>query len=123
MNLNSNTNKPKLPENPWLTRGTAHILKSNKPAQSPPITQNQALQNSKYQYITYSIQSKDFPSTSSIQDKMPEIIHYIDSLKENIGILCNDKEDTTDFSVFDGYKFIGFVNEGNNCYQNSVLQV
>ena len=54
---------------------------------------------------------------------MPEIINYIDSLRENIGIVCNDKEDNTDFSVFNGYKFIGFLNEGNNCYQNSVLQV
>ena len=37
--------------------------------------------------------------------------------------ICMQNEEITDYSVFEGYETVGFMNEGNHCYQNSVLQV
>ena len=38
-------------------------------------------------------------------------------------MICREGDGMTDFGVFEGYETVGFVNEGNNCYQNSVIQV
>ena len=38
-------------------------------------------------------------------------------------MICKEGDEMTDFGVFEGYETVGFVNEGNSCYQNSVIQV
>ena len=78
---------------------------------------------SKSTYKEYSLQSKDFPSSSSLEDCLTKVSCYIDSL-----LISNDDNEEqldkfNDYSVFDDYESIGFFNEGNNCYQNCVIQV
>ena len=123
MNNNQGRKPPVLPENPWLTRGTAHILKGTRstvPANCHPI---QSEKVSESLYKEYSLQSKDFPSSSSLDDCLTKVSCYIDSL-----LISNDDNEEqldkfNDYSVFDDYESIGLFNEGNNCYQNCVIQV
>ena len=122
MNDNSGKRPLVLPENPWLTKGTAHILKGTRstvPANCHPI---QPEKSSESLYKEYSLQSKDFPSSSCPEDCITKVACYIDSIKE---IYLDSEEQLdkfNDYSVFDDYESIGFLNEGNNCYQNCVIQ-
>lgn len=111
---------PNLPENPWLTKGTAHILKSGKSA-NPPQTQ-ETIQSSKKEsnYKEYSVESKDFVATTSPQESLLSVSQYVDSLKTLLNQMDSIK---ADFSVFENYSFVGLINEGNNCYQNCIIQV
>ena len=108
---------PNLPENPWLTRGTAHILKSGRSAPPPTISQ---VSQQKSTYKEYSLCSEVFTPTSSLQSCLSSISEYISSLLDND---IRDSIYTTDFSVFDNTSFVGLKNEGNNCYQNCIIQV
>ena len=111
---------PNLPENPWLTKGTAHILKSGKSVNPPQTHESIQLSKKESNYKEYSVQSKDFVSTTSPQESLLCVSQYVDSLKTLLNQMDNIK---ADFSVFDNYSFVGLINEGNNCYQNCIIQV
>lgn len=123
MNIHPIKNIPNLPENPWLTRGTAHILKANKPVQPVPKEPLQLSSTQNQQFKEYSVLSQDFVSKTSIEDCFYSLIDYIDSIKGVHELFCDDNGYPVDSSVFKGYRFLGFINEGNNCYQNCVIQV
>lgn len=123
MNDNQPKRIPNLPENPWLTRGTAHILKANKPVPPPQSTPIQSISSGKSTFKEYSIQSKDFLPQLSIEDSLSAVASFIDSLRDKTTSIYEKNGETTDFSVFDEVETVGFINEGNNCYQNCVIQV
>lgn len=123
MNDNQPKRIPNLPENPWLTRGTAHILKANKPVPPPQSVPIQSISSGKSTFKEYSIQAKDFLPQLPIEDSLSAVASYIDSIRDSIIDLYEKNEETTGFSVFDEVESVGFINEGNNCYQNCVIQV
>ena len=48
---------------------------------------------------------------------------YLESIRSQIQVLTEKDGKMVDSGVLDGFATIGFDNDGNYCYQNSILQV
>lgn len=118
-----------LPEkftNPWLSKGSSHILKSNSPktpppneVSIPPTFPNSDIKGYQEYNIRFHAAERDL-SVEVIQDKLN---NYLSSVSDDLSIILGKEDKRTDSSVMLKYKTVGLVNECNNCYQNSVIQV
>ena len=119
-----------MPVNPWLTKGTKHLFDSS--TSKPPPNANVSLhpniaaspsslckRNVKDVFIHAS-------STGKQQDDGQRITSFnnrLCTLCSNFDTICIENGELVDPRVFTGFRTVGFDNEGNNCYQNSIFQV
>ena len=114
------------PPNPWLTKGSSQLFSRGSlksPVHSAPQVHPHSIdEDGKQSYSDYFIQSSG-KSSVSLEECLTETKAIMEDIEKDMNAICMQNEKTTDSSVFEGYETVGFMNEGNYCYQNSVLQV
>ena len=108
--------------NPWVSKGTKHLFGDSH---SPPVNSNPNVFCAQETGI-----HKDFfiHSTAKSGEMVSEsdlylIRIFLESLQSQMQQVREKDGKVIDSGVLDGFTTIGFENEGNYCYQNSVLQV
>ena len=89
---------------------------------SPQVHPHSITGDNKQSYNDYFLQSCT-KSSISLEECLTETKTIIEDIERDMNTICMQNEEITDYSVFEGYETVGFMNEGNHCYQNSVLQV
>lgn len=114
------------PPNPWLTKGSSQLFSKGSlksPVNSSPQVHPHSITgDNKQSYSDYFLQSSP-KSSISLEECLTETKAIIEDIEKDMNTICMQDEETTNYSVFEGYETVGFMNEGNHCYQNSVLQV
>ena len=111
---------------PWLSKGSGHILRANVPKPpsnvAPPSSAN-PISGAPAMFRDYTIHYSQTTEEESAEDCLNALRNYVFCVKDNPSMILEDNGKATDSSIFDDYETVGLVNECNNCYQNSVLQV
>ena len=119
-----------MPVNPWLTKGSKHLFDSSTAKLSPNANVSLHPNTSSAPSFLGKRNVKDvFIHASSAGKQLDDEQHIIAfnnrlcTLCSNLDNICIEDGELVDPRVFTGFQTVGFDNEGNNCYQNSVFQV
>lgn len=108
--------------NPWISKGTKHLFDDSCIAPvnaQPSVISSQDAGVHKDLFIHSKAKSGERWSESDLS----VIRIYLESIRSQIQVLTEKDGKTVDSGVLDGFATIGFDNDGNYCYQNSILQV
>ena len=108
--------------NPWISKGTKHLFGDSC---SSPVNSNPnvlSVQDTGVQKDLFIHSTAKVGETVSESD-LYLIRVFLESFQSQIQQMTDEDGKMIDSSVLDGFATIGFVNEGNYCYQNSILQV
>ena len=111
---------------PWLSKGSSHILRANTPKPPPNATLPSSanpISGAPAMFRDYTIHYSHTAEEESVEDCFNALRNYVFCVKDNPSMILEDNGKATDSSILDEYETVGLVNECNNCYQNSVLQV
>lgn len=117
---------PKKFTNPWLSKGSSHILKSNRPKVPPSPENSVSPISASYEtkaFQEYDIRFQSQEENLSVNGVQNLLRDYISAVANDVTTILQNEDKLTDSSVMSEYKTVGLVNECNNCYQNSVIQV
>lgn len=126
--MSSSGGEPIKPINPWLSRGTSRLFQGDakrSPSTSvpkPELNKQPIVYDKKPTLVDYFIHPSP-TEEKCLNESLSQVRSYIEHIENDIDLICREEEGVTDFRVFDGFETVGFVNEGNNCYQNCVFQV
>ena len=124
----SSGEEPKKPTNPWLSKGTSSLFQGvakRAPETSTPKPEmnKQSIVYDKKPTLTDYFIHPSSNEEEGLNESLSQVRSYIENIEGDMDMICKEGDEMTDFGVFEGYETVGFVNEGNNCYQNSVIQV
>ena len=108
--------------NPWISKGTKHLFGDSC---SSPVNSNPnvlSVQDTGVQKDLFIHSTAKVGETVSESDLYLSRV-FLESFQSQIQQMTDEDGKMIDSSVLDGFATIGFVNEGNYCYQNSILQV
>lgn len=117
---------PKKFTNPWLSKGSSHILKSNRPKVPPSPESFVSPISASYEtkvFQEYDIRFQSLEENCSVNVIQNSLRDYISTVANDLTVVLKNEDKLTDSSVLSEYKTVGLFNECNNCYQNSVIQV
>lgn len=117
---------PKKFTNPWLSKGSSHILKSNSPKVPPSPESFVSPISASYEtkvFQEYDIRFQSLEENCSVNVIQNSLRDYISTVANDLTVVLKNEDKLTDSSVLSEYKTVGLFNECNNCYQNSVIQV
>ena len=117
---------PKKFTNPWLSKGSSHILKSNRPKVPPSPESSVSPISASYEtkaFQEYDIRFQSLEENCSVNEIQNSLRDYISTVANDLTVILQNEDKLTDSSVLSEYKTVGLVNECNKCYQNSVIQV
>lgn len=126
--MSNSGGEPTKPVNPWLSKGTSRLFQGapkpspNASVPKPELNKQPIVYDKKPTLVDYFIHP---PSNEEkcLNESLSQVRSYIEHIEDDIDLICREGDGITDFRVFDGFETVGFVNEGNNCYQNCVFQV
>ena len=117
---------PKKFVNPWLAKGSMHILEKNSP-KVPPSPETSAspicVCTETKVFQEYNVRFQTMEENLSVSVVEDSLRSYVTSVTNDLSIILENEGKLTDSSVMSECKTVGLVNECNNCYQNSVIQV
>ena len=116
------------PTNPWLSKGTSSLFQGvakRAPETSTPKPEmnKQSIVYDKKPTLTDYFIHPSSNEEEGLNESLSQVRSYIENIEGDMDMICKEGDEMTGFGVFEGYETVGFVNEGNNCYQNSVIQV
>ena len=110
----SSGEEPKKPTNPWLSKGTSSLFQGvakRAPETSTPKPEinKQSIVYDKKPILTDYFIHPSSNEEEGLNESLSQVRSYIENIEGDMDMICKEGD--------------GFVNEGNNCYQNSVIQV
>ena len=111
--------------NPWLTKGSSHLFKgtdAKQPINDISCVEPQSPFNNSA-VKDYSIRPSSKQPLSDPEERLSMARSFLHQIMNSIKSSSLDSLLSFDYTVFENYSTVGLANEGNNCYQNSVIQV
>lgn len=108
--------------NPWISKGTKHLFSDShcSSTYADPVVTNSHETGVQKDYFIHSTAKNE----QSVDESQLTKLHlFMESLRSHMDQITEENGAAVDSSVLEGFATIGFENEGNYCYQNSIIQV